>query len=199
MARLHTSFILGYHGCSRDVGEKILAGDEALASSDREYDWLGPGVYFWEADPARAWEWADQRVASGSFVEPFVIGAAIDLGNCLDLMARDSLEIVSFAYKALVDATNTVGDGRQLPVNKGRDQDKLARYLDCAVIRYLHQIIETQAGKLGLEPFDSVRGLFTEGEDLYAGSGFKKRTHIQLAVRTQASIKGYFRVSRPDT
>jgi hypothetical protein len=197
MARLHTSFVLGYHGCSRDIGERILAGDTALAASDQDYDWLGPGVYFWEADLRRAWDWADAKASAGGHLKPFVVGAAIDLGNCLDLMARDSLELLGIAYDSLVSLSERAEDGRKLPENKGRDQDKLLRYLDCAVIRNLHQIIAEQGRALNLSPFDSVRGLFTEGGALYPGSGFMKKTHVQLAVRTPDSVKGYFRVSRP--
>ena len=59
MARLHTSFVLGYHGCSAEVGERVLAGAADLSPSEQDYDWLGPGVYFWDSDPQRAWEWAD--------------------------------------------------------------------------------------------------------------------------------------------
>ena len=53
MNRLHTSFVLGYHGCSVEFGERCLLG-ETLVGSDQEYDWLGPGIYFWESDPLRA-------------------------------------------------------------------------------------------------------------------------------------------------
>ena len=45
MARLHTSFVLGYHGCDSDVGERILAGADDLSRSERDYDWLGPVSY----------------------------------------------------------------------------------------------------------------------------------------------------------
>lgn len=193
MARLHTSFVLGYHGCSQDVGEKILAGTAAMEASERDYDWLGPGVYFWEADAARAWEWADAKVAARTYAQPFVIGAVIDLGNCLDLMARDSLELLGDAYTVLAETRRATADDRPLPANKGRDGDKLLRFLDCAVIRTLHQVIQEQK----LPPFDSVRGLFTEGDALYPGSGFKQKTHVQLSVCSTECVKGYFRVVRP--
>ncbi len=45
MHRLSASFILGYHGCRKSVGEKLLAGAD-FEPSDNAYDWLGPGVYF---------------------------------------------------------------------------------------------------------------------------------------------------------
>ncbi len=51
MHRLSTSFVLGYHGCEAAVAEKLLAGEPFKASSN-DYDWLGPGIYFWK--PTRA-------------------------------------------------------------------------------------------------------------------------------------------------
>src|SRR5271155_2352654 len=54
-----SSFILGYHGCDRKVGERLLEG-AAFKPSDNDYDWLGPGIYFWEANPRRALEFATE-------------------------------------------------------------------------------------------------------------------------------------------
>lgn len=189
MARLHTSFVLGYHGCDRTVGERVLAGDISLAQSDRDYDWLGPGVCFWEADPRRALEWANEKQARGEYQDSFVIGAAIDLGNCLDLMARDNLELLAEAYSSLKDLHDRGEKLEAMPENV-KGPDKLLRYLDCAVIRHLHYVI----GESGLPSFDTVRGLFTEGGEAFPGSGFMSKTHVQIAVRNPEGIKGFFRV-----
>jgi hypothetical protein len=196
MSRLHTAFILGYHGCDAATAEEVLAGRTVLASSTRDYDWLGPGIYFWEADPRRAWEWAEWKVSRGAFAEPAVVGAIIDLGNCLDLMARDNLELLVSAHESLTathDADPSLGP---LPQNKkayGADEDHLLRYLDCAVIRRLHASMEDG----GETAFDTVRGLFTESAPLFPGSGFRAKTHVQVAVCRADSIKGYFRVAEP--
>lgn len=192
MARLQTSFVLGYHGCDEKVGERILSGEIDLSKSEKDYDWLGPGIYFWESDPQRAWEWADQRVDAKVIAKPFVVGAVVDLGNCLDLLAQESLELLAACYSSLSMVVDAAGDGRKLPENKGKDGDKLLRYLDCAVIRFLHSALEDS-----IEPqFDTVRGLFTEGGELYPGSGFKQKAHIQIAVNNKNVIKGFFRVPR---
>ena len=196
MSRLHTSFVLGYHGCSAEVGEAVLAGRMGLAASDEKYDWLGPGVDFWEADPVRAWEWADQKVRRGRYADPFVLGAAIDLGNCLDLIARESLLLLEMAYRSLAATIAAADDGRKLPVNRPagpNDPDLPLRDLDCAVVKHLHEIRENGA----LPPFDSVRGLFTEDRPLFPGAGFRAKTHVQIAVRSEACLKGLFRVARP--
>ena len=47
-------FVLAYHGCDREVGERILAGEEQVRPSANDYDWLGPGAYFWENSARRA-------------------------------------------------------------------------------------------------------------------------------------------------
>jgi hypothetical protein len=185
---MHTSFVLGFHGCSKVTGEAALSGDLSLIGSEKDYDWLGPGIYFWESDAKRAWEWADAKVSHEEFDEAFVIGAVVDLGNCLDMMSRDSMELLREAYDLLAAATRKDDPDRELPTNAGRDKDKLLRYLDCAVIRTLHKVAKPS--------FDSVRGLFTEGDELFPGSGFKKKTHVQISVCNPDSIKGVFRVSR---
>jgi hypothetical protein len=200
VSRLSTSFILGYHGCDRSVGERVLSGDLDLIQSDKEYDWLGPGVYFWENDPVRAREWADSKVRRGDYAETFVIGAVIDLGNCLDLLVRENLELLRWAYEDFVARRDRAG--LAMPENEdartGRPGDKLLRFLDCAVIRNLHSIIDDQPSgghpEIGeyIEPFDTVRGMFTEGEHVYPGSGFYALTHTQVAVRTDRCIKGVF-------
>jgi hypothetical protein len=56
--QLSSSFVLGYHGCDREVAESILANDDNFKHSKNDYDWLGSGTYFWEANPARGLEFA---------------------------------------------------------------------------------------------------------------------------------------------
>ncbi|MBF0563375.1 MAG: hypothetical protein HQL37_15495 [Alphaproteobacteria bacterium] len=190
MNRLHTSFVLGYHGCSETTGEDVLAGRVVMKISDKQYDWLGPGIYFWEADPVRALEWARSKEPAA----PFVVGAIIDLGNCLDLMSRRSLKVLRGAYESLKAAHDKSPSFGPFPENKKadiHDEDRRGRYLDCAVVKHLQALMEHR----GDQPFDTVRGLFTEGGELFPGSGFSAKTHVQVAVRSEANIKGYFRVS----
>lgn len=62
--------------------------------------------------------------------------------------------------------------------------------LDCAVINYLHHLRIGQP----VEAIQTVRGVLVEGGPAYPGSGFAEKTHIQIAVRDPACIKGIFRV-----
>lgn len=79
-----------------------------------------------------------------------------------------------------------------LPVNSG-GQDQLIRRIDCAVINTVHQL-RSDAKE---QPFDTVKGIFTEGEPAYENAGFAEKTHVQICVRNQDCIKGVFRV--PDS
>lgn len=192
MHTLSTSFILGYHGCDRTVAERVLAG-EPFVPSTNDYDWLGHGIYFWEANPRRGLDFAQELAGrprgSSKVRDPAVVGAVIELRACLDLTTASGLAQVKFAYDTLLEAT--VRSSRpQLPKNR---PDGLRRHLDCAVINALHDI----NAERGLPVADTVKGAFIEGPPIYPDGGFHEKTHIQIRVRNQACIKGVFRV-RPD-
>ena len=195
MSRLATSFVLGYHGCDRSTAIKAVNGETDILQSKRDFDWLGPGAYFWESDPQRALEWARWKAEQGAYTTPAVIGAVIDLRNCLDLMSRDDLKLVAAAHRSFLKIQKKAG----LPVPKNRsapgqpNADRVLRFLDCAVLRHLHSVLDSQPHDERLiEPFDTVRGMFTEGGRLYPGGGFHKKSHVQIAVRNDACIKGVF-------
>ncbi|WP_223696442.1 hypothetical protein [Hymenobacter psoromatis] len=75
-----------------------------------------------------------------------------------------------------------------IPVNKGKTSDLLQRDLDCAVIEALHNSLRKEM----LPEFDSVRGVFWEGKEIYPTAGFREKNHIQICVRNLDCIKGYF-------
>lgn len=196
MSRLATSFVLGYHGCDKAVGEELIKGRTGLLPSDKDYDWLGPGAYFWESDPLRALEWATWKTQRGDYVEPYVVGAVIDLRNCLDLLARESSELLRDAYASFRQLREK--SGLPMPENRGlpgqTDPDRKLRNLDCAVIRHLHEIVAIpQTDSDPMESFDTVRGMFTEGGELFEGSGFQQQTHIQIAVVNLDCLRGLFK------
>jgi len=182
------SFILAFHGCDKKLGEKVLSGKESgLRWSEKEYDWLGHGIYFWEGNPARAFNWAVERQKAEKIKTPFVLGAILDLKHCLDLFDSGGLQQVSDAFSTLEQAFKA--SGQPLLKNVGSTPDKAGRQLDCAVINALHKYRERE----NLLPYDSVRGPFLEGPELYEGAGFRRENHIQICVRSQLCIKGYFR------
>lgn len=74
--------LIGFHGCERDVAERVFAGETHLNSSENDYDWLGSGIYFWVGSYERAIDWAR---SSEKIKDPYVVGAFIDPGYCLNL------------------------------------------------------------------------------------------------------------------
>jgi hypothetical protein len=190
-----TSFVLGYHGCEGKIGEAILAGDDHVALSKNVYDWLGHGAYFWENSARRAHDWAEFLTKhppepDKKITDPFVVGAVIDLGNCLDLTDAGSLEIVRAGYEEFERTMRQAG--APLPQNEPAtraDTDLVKRHLDCAVVNFVHLLREREN-----KAFDTVRGIFTEGRELYPGAKIMAKTHVQVCVRNpRKSIKGYFR------
>jgi hypothetical protein len=164
----------------------LLEG-EAFSKSRNEYDWLGEGVYFWEANPLRGLQFAVEWVRTGKIKKPYVVGAVIELGYCLDLTSSTGISAITRAHAdflAYCEKAKT-----PVPQNYG-GEDKLLRKLDCAVVNHLHQILDTAK----LPAFDTVKGIFIEGGPIYENSGFYKRTHVQICVRNLECIKGVFRV-----
>ena len=148
-------------------------------------------TYFWENSPSRAMEFALhlQKFPNHSrnkIEKPAVIGAVIDLGYCLDLLDFDNLQLLKIGYDILKSTSNFAN----FPKNKsiGGIGDLLLRELDCAVIETLHTFEEDSHQ----QPFDSIRGVFTEGEELYPNAGFRDKDHIQICVRNPNCIKGFF-------
>jgi len=184
--RLTSTFVLGYHGCDRKVGERLLKG-EAFKPSNNEYDWLGSGIYFWESNPHRGLHFAGEtsKRPGSTIADPFVIGAVIELGLCLDLTTLAGIAWIRRAHDSLAKLAQAAR--ADLPVNM---HDNLRRNLDCAVMNRLHGLFDGA----GLPAVDTVKGIFTEGKPVYPTAGFSEKTHIQIAVRNPACIKGVFRV-----
>lgn len=185
--------VLGFHGCDRDTAEAVLSGrQQHLNASSNEYDWLGGGIYFWEADPWRALEFAREAKAKrhltrGKIKTPYAIGAVIDLGVCCNLLEAAALQELRSAYDYLEQVYEILGD--DMPENRGHERG--LRFLDKAVIETLHKL---RSKRKGLPPYQSVRAAFLEGDGLYANSGFHSRNHIQIAVRDKSCVLGYFRL-----
>ena len=183
------NLVLGFHGCSLKVRDEVVSKGKHLSPSTNPWDWLGSGVYFWEQNYERAIQWARSHVNSDE--EPSVVGAVIDLGNCLNLTDSYYIQLVQHEYELLVEDFLTAG--KKLPHNS-YTSDLLNRRLDCAVIEHLHSRIRHEIDNeiANHEEFDSARGLFSEGNQIYDGSGFKEKTHVQICVRNLNCIKGYF-------
>ncbi|BBP45008.1 hypothetical protein THMIRHAS_03810 [Thiosulfatimonas sediminis] len=184
------SIIYGFHGTDKEAGLKILNQEAQFLHSNNSYDWLGQGVYFWENNLERARQYAEQdsKRENSRIKEPFVLGAVIELGNCLDLLDQQYIDFIRLAYNRLKDIMKA--ECETMPTNGQfgpNDFDFRKRELDCAVIRYACTLAE-EAG----QPFDSVRAAFIEGDEVYEGAKFSTGNHIQIAVINPDCIKGIF-------
>lgn len=178
--------VMAFHSCDKELGLRLLSGSDELRPSNNPWDWLGPGIYFWEQNPSRALTYAEeaaqqQQKFSGRIKTPFVVGAIIELGYCMNLMDPYSIRIIRGAHKILLEQMREIG--KNMPVNKGAN-----RQLDCAVIKCAHESFKQN----GLSSFDSVRCPFIEGLPIYNGANFTDRLHVEICVRNPSMIKGYF-------
>lgn len=173
-----------YHGCDEEVAESVLSGDVPLQPSENDYDWLGPGIYFWVDSPDRAWAWAKERRQ-----RPSVVGAFAYPGHCLNLTDYGVMNELALAYEAAKGISEAAGTA--LPENSALQNGiSMRRQLDCAVIQMVHKIRKAE----GMDAYDTVYGIFEGGEQVYPGAGFKNKTHVQIAVCNPEMILGYFRV-----
>lgn len=168
--RTYQRVVVAYHGCDAALAAKVLAGRARLRLSTNAYDWLGRGVYFWEHGPQRAYEWAVEqgRREGTSVTNPAVLAARIDLGVCLDLLDTANTRLLGGWYGNFRRFVR--GSGREMPKNRdapgSRRGDKVLRFRDRAVIDYtVNMIAETEGTQ-----YQTVRGIFLEGEPAFPGS-----------------------------
>ena len=181
--------VIGYHGCDLQVALDVVTCQEKLKPGASRYDWLGTGTYFWEDDPHMAWLWAKHTAEQRPhFIRiPAVVGAVIDLADCLNLVQTGTSKMLEAAHAALTQEISRVGG--EMPNNVSEEK----RYLDHAVFETLHELRRRQ----GLPRFASVRALFQSGQSVFPGSGIRKWDHIQVCVRDLAAIEGCFLVNAP--
>jgi hypothetical protein len=195
------NLILGFHGCDRQVRDRFLLNPNEYQISQEPFDWLGHGLYFWENNYERAFQWAEEKKKKGRIQEPSVIGAVLFLGHCCDLLEQKYIRLLT-SYHAI--CRETYKDlNKQLPQNKDLHTDpfnnKLLRYLDCTIIEFMYAELSAQIksdvaekGHTTYKIFDSTRGAFIEGGPAFEGAGIHEKTHLQICIRNPNCIKGFF-------
>ena len=130
------------------------------------------------------WAKEEARQRGSKIQSPAVLGAVIELGNCLNLSDTEALALVKSAHRTYDELCAKFG----VTMLKNRGPELKARFLDCVVIETLHHWRRREKKKA----FDTVRGFFVEGQELYPGAGFRELDHIQICVRSPKQIIGYF-------
>lgn len=186
MYRSYPTLLVGFHGCTLETANILTSKKHPFKQSQNDFDWLGSGMYFWENNPERALEYASEHIKRKKLsVEPAVVGAILNLGHCLNLLEKYHLDNLKASYELLAQTMELAE--QEMPENTGT-ADKLFRRLNRAVIEFHHDWREVNS-----QPsYDSVRGVFQEGGELYPGAGFEKKSHIQIAIRNPNCIKGFF-------
>lgn len=168
--------VIGFHGTSVEAADRLVAG-EPFEPSDRDIDWFGKGVYFWEHAPKQAWRWAKEV---RKHEHPAVVGAVIRLGNCLDLLDPGNVSVLKEFKTAVVDKY-FAANGLTAPENF-----KSQMRLDRAVFNLLYaRSDETDS------PIESARAVFvpTAGKKrIWNRSWIYDETHIQVCVRETGNI-----------
>jgi hypothetical protein len=201
MYNARPGLLIGFHGCEAGTRDALLENPDTIRKSQKPYDWLGHGMYFWENNAERAFQWANDKKKRGKIEIPAVIGAVLDLGYCFDLTDARFISMIKVYYSVLALTYQEAGE--DLPKNRDlkedKYKDKILRELDCKVIEFMHdQIIHQVAedikvhGYSEYKIFDSARGVFTEGGPAFTGAGIVEKTHIQICIRNLNCIKGFF-------
>jgi hypothetical protein len=193
------SALIVYHGCDVTTRDDLVSGRlKHLSHSNNQYDWLGPGAYFFEGDVERALLFAqashrnpDKRYTAKPIATPAVVGAVLQVQSWLDMTTQAGIKEFSLAFQAFaagLDATGT-------PVPKNRpasdtDTDVIYRALDNAVFTWLHKARESQDPPL--PAFQAVRAAFHQGDKVAPTSGFHASTHIQISLRDNDCVVGWF-------
>lgn len=199
--RNRPNLTIGFHGCDEEVRNQLVNLPNTVKKSQETYDWLGNGFYLWENNYERALQWAKDKQKRGSLKTPSVVGVVYLLDYCLDFTDSEFIDILSNYYKLLKEDLKV--SGKSVPINRDLPNDMyhdlILRELDCAVIEYLHQKIDEKIkqdivnnGFSELYPFDTVRGMFTEGGPVFEGAGIQTKNHIQVCIRNLNCIKGFF-------
>jgi hypothetical protein len=186
--------VIGYHGTTLSVALSLVTRIAEFQASDRDYDWLGRGIYFWEYAPMQALNFAQIRQnqlkkkknktekETYRSTEPLaVVACMIRSGICLDLTEPDNVAYVREKFNDYKKAMEKVGE--KLPVNTRK-----YRKLDCAVFEYAYKMIEELMPNQSIE---TSRGIYvsTDGtKRIWEGSWVSQDTHIQLCVRNRKNI-----------
>lgn len=193
--------MVGFHGCDEATRNELVNNPNKIKKSQETFDWLGHGFYVWENNYARALKWAQDKQKRGTLQNPSVLGVIYQLEYCLDFTDSEFIDILCVYYDLLKSDLDFAG--KQLPKNKDLQKDKyhdlILRELDCAVIEYLHNKIESKItedkiskGFSEFRSFETVRGIFTEGGPAFDGAGTQTKNHIQICIRNMNCIKAFF-------
>jgi hypothetical protein len=162
--------------------------------SSAAHEWLGRGIYFWQAAPIRAWMWkrfqampASKR-SSASETVVLEYAMSLDLGSCLDLLDLRWYKVLRSIGLGVTDGWHSAGvseaDIKKRLKENARFSSPLRHFLDCSVI---NQVCDLLAHRDGID-IRVVRAAFQNEDRVYPHSAFREGDHVQVAVRDLSLI-----------
>ena len=109
-----------------------------------------------------------------------------------ELGLPEILNSLAYRTRGFVVVTGPTGSGKSTTLAAMVDLVNSDRHDHIITIEDPIEFIHQHRKKNRLPEFDSVRGVFFEGKELYPNAGFKEKNHIQIAIRNLNCIKGYF-------
>lgn len=183
--------VAGYHGTTASAATIIQR--DGFKLSENSWDWLGKGVYFFEAAPSMAWQWAvefaERQRKKGNDSTPALLSAVLDIERCMDLLddvwdepmkaAADELEkdgVLAQQHglrlrSAKLSRAVIVSD-YEMPLKAYRNNSA-----DCQVVNAVWGKAK-DAGFLA----SGIRAPFVLGKQLYSNSFFFDEGHVQISV-----------------
>src|SRR5258707_15192626 len=70
MYNTRPGLLIGFHGCELQTRDALLKNPDTIKKSEKPYDWLGHGMYFWENNADRALQWAKDKKKRGEIENP---------------------------------------------------------------------------------------------------------------------------------
>lgn len=94
-----TIWVYGYHGNRMEQDSAIV--EAGFKPSNNEYDWLGGGIYFWQAVPKRAWQWAQSAYPDN----PTVVKSKLRMDrSCLELLGIGYFPLLKTMYNWFISS-----------------------------------------------------------------------------------------------
>lgn len=174
--------VRAYHGTTDEAAEQIRS-EGKFRQSEKKWDWLGFGAYFFQDAPHRALEWAKKYSVPHYGGKPSVVAVQIDLEGCLDLLDVRAPDFLVEYDKIFRRGAHSEVFQEALKIIDGKiiSERKIAglNVRDCLFLnsacRYLRRRMSLKVS--------SVRAVFIEGEAITKTSHLFTRNHVQISVR----------------
>lgn len=183
--------LLLYHATSRDAWLQIQA-QGSMVQSTNNHDWLGKGIYFWQAAPIRAWMWKRFYARPTLTADELVVlelRLTVNPADCLDLLDIRWAKLISLVGRTVPEGWRVSDIDEKTIQRRLRRNARVSRadqhFLDCEAI---NQVCDTLEHRRHVR-IKLVRAAFQHMDRHYPYSAFREGDHVQVAIRDPAIIR----------